>query len=62
MNMTFALADGTCAGLIFPDGLPKEALGKGDAPCSEKDVSVVFYVANKQALGRVMRRFGTGKN
>ena len=62
MNMTFALADGTCAGLIFPDGLPNDAFGTGDAPCSEKDVSVVFYVANKQSLGRVMRRFGTVKN
>ena len=62
MNMTFALADGTCAGLIFPDGLPNDAFGTGDAPCSEKDVSVVFHVANKQSLSRVMRQFGTVKN
>jgi hypothetical protein len=59
MNTTFALADGTCAGLKLPDGLPNGALGTVDAPCSEKDVSVVFYVANEQSLGRVMRRFGS---
>jgi hypothetical protein len=62
MNMTFALADGTCAGLILPDGLQNEAIGTVDVPCSEKDVSVVFHVANKQSLGRVMRQFGTVKN
>jgi hypothetical protein len=61
MNMTFALADGTCAGLILPDSLQNEATGT-DVPCSEKDVSVVFHVGNKQSLGRVMRRFGTVKN
>ena len=60
--MTFALADGTCAGLILPDALQDEAIGRGDAPCSEKDVSVVFHVVNKQSLGRVMGRFGTVKN
>jgi hypothetical protein len=59
MNMNFALADGTCAGLKLPDGLQHEAIGAVDVPCSEKDVSVVFYVANEQSLGRVMRRFGT---
>lgn len=62
MNTTFALADGTCAGLNLPDGLQNEAIGKVDVPCSEKDVSVVFYVANEQSLGRVMSRFGTVKN
>ena len=62
MNTTFALADGTCAGLMLPDGLQNEAIGRVDAPCSEKEVSVVFYVANEQSLGRVMRRFGTVKN
>jgi hypothetical protein len=62
MNTTFALADGTCAGLILPDGLQNEAIGMVDVPCSEKDVSVVFHVANNQSLGRVMRRFGTVKN
>ena len=59
MNMSFALADGTCAGLMLPDGLQNEAIGRVDVPCSEKEVPVVFYVANKQSLGRVMRRFGT---
>jgi hypothetical protein len=62
MNMTFALADGTCAGLKLPDGLQHEAIGRGDVPCSEKNVSVVFYVANEQSLGRVMKEFGTVKN
>jgi hypothetical protein len=59
MNRMFALADGTCAGLMLPDGLSYEATGTVDAPCSEKDVSVVFYVANKQSLDRVMKRFVT---
>ena len=62
MNTTFALADGTCAGLMLPDGLQHETIGTGDVPCSEKEVSVVFHVADKQSLGRVMRRFGTVKN
>ena len=62
MNRMFALTDGTCAGLRLADGLQNEAIGTVEVPCSEKDVSVVFYVANKQSLGRVMRRFGTGKN
>jgi hypothetical protein len=48
MNMTFAL-QGTCAGLMLPDGLQNEAIGTVDVPCSEKDVSVVFYVADKQS-------------
>ena len=61
MNTTFALADGTCARLMLPDGLRHETIGTSDVPCSEKDVSVVFYVANRQSLGRVMRRFGTGR-
>ena len=59
MNMTFALADGTCAGLMLPYGLSYEATGTVDVPCSEKDVYVVFYVANKQSLDRVMKRFVT---
>jgi len=59
MNMTFALADGTCAGLMLPDGLSYEATDTVDVPCSEKDVSVVFYVANKRSLDRVMKRFVT---
>ena len=58
MNTTFALADGTCAGLMLAEGLHNEAIGTVDAPCGAKDVSVVFYVANKHSLGRVMRRFG----
>ena len=62
MNMTFALADGTCAGLMLPVGLQNEAIATVDVPCNEKDVSVVFHVATKQSLGRVMRRFGTVKN
>jgi hypothetical protein len=62
MNTMFALADGTCAGLMLPDGLLYEATGTVDVPCSEKDVSVVFHVANKQSLDRVMKRFVTVKN
>ena len=62
MNTTFALADGTCAGLILPDGLQNEATGEVDGPCSEKDVSVVFHAADEPSLSRVMRRFGTVKN
>ena len=30
MNMTFALADGTCAGLTLRDGLQNEAIGRVD--------------------------------
>ena len=46
--MTFAL-QGTCAGLMLPDGLQNEAIGTVDVPCSEKDVFVVVYVADKQS-------------
>jgi hypothetical protein len=61
MNTTFALADGTCAGLMLPEGLQKDVIGRVDIPCSEKDISVVFHVANKQSLGRVMKQFGSVK-
>jgi hypothetical protein len=57
-NMIFALADGNCAGLRVPDGVQNEAVGTADVPCSEKDVSVVFYASNKQSLNRVLTRFG----
>jgi 3-polyprenyl-4-hydroxybenzoate decarboxylase len=44
---------------MLPDGLSYEATGTVEVPCSEKDVSVVFHVVNKQSLERVMKRFVT---
>lgn len=60
MELTFTLPNGTRAGIMPTHslgGLTVEQLGmKCLAPA--KDVSVVFYVPNKQALDRVMTRFG----
>ena len=59
-HLTFTLPDGTRAGIVPTQdlrGFTVEQLRLGClAPA--KDVSVVFYVPNKQALDRVMTRFG----
>ena len=60
MELTFTLPNGTRAGIVPTHGLGDltvEQLGlKCLAPA--QDVSVLFYVPNKQALDRVRTRFG----
>jgi hypothetical protein len=60
MELNFALPDGTHAGIVPTYGLRDltvEQLGLGClAPA--KDVSVLFYVSDKEALDRVRARFG----
>ncbi len=60
MELTFTLPNGTRAG-IRPtqdlEDLTVEQLGLGCLSPS-KEVSVVFYVPNQQALDRVRARFG----
>lgn len=60
MELTFALSNGTCAGLVMPQALSEHPAGQAITPCSgpDKDLPVVFYVSNKLALDRVMARFG----
>ena len=63
MELTFTLSDGTRAGIVpMRDlrGLTIEQLGM-KCLTPGKDVSLVFYVPNKQALDRVMARFGLAK-
>jgi len=60
MELTFALPDGMRAGIVPTHGLgdlPVERLGIQRLTLA-KDVPVVFYVPNTQALDRVMARFG----
>ena len=59
MELTFTLQDGTRAGIVPMQelgGLTVEQLG---LECLDpaKDVSVAFYVPDKQALDRVRARF-----
>jgi hypothetical protein len=60
MELTFALPDGTRAGIIPTQelgALTVEQLGlECLAPATK--VSVLFYVPNQQALDRVRTRFG----
>ncbi len=63
MKLAFTLPDGTRAGIVpIRDlrGLTAKQLGV-ECLTPAKDVSVVFYVPNRQALGRVMARFGAGQ-
>ena len=60
MELTFALPDGTRAGIAPTHGLKDLTVKQLEMEClaPAKDVSVVFYVPNKQALDRVRARFG----
>lgn len=60
MKLTFALPDGMRAGIVPTHGLgdlPVERLGI-QRLTPAKDVPVVIYVPNTQALNRVLARFG----
>ncbi len=60
MELTFTLPGGTRAGIVPTQelrGLTVEQLGL-ECLAPAKDVAVVFYVPNKQALDRVRTRFG----
>jgi len=63
MEMTFNLPDGTRAGILPTRHLRNLTIRELGAECfvpAEK-VSVVFHVANRQALDRVRERFGLGR-
>jgi len=59
MELTFTLPNGTRAGIVPTHSL-KGLTGKQlemECLAPAKDVAVVFYVPNKQALDRVRARF-----
>ena len=60
MELTFALPDGTRAGIVPTRNLTDLTVKQLEMEClaPAKDVSVVFYVPNKQVLDRVRARFG----
>ncbi len=60
MELTFALPDGTRAGIVPTHGLGDLTVAQLGLEClaPAKDVAVVFYVPDKQALDRVRARFG----
>ena len=60
MELTFALPDGTRAGVVPTHGLKDLTVKQLAMEClaPAKDAAVVFYVPNKQALDRVRARFG----
>ena len=60
MELRFALQGGTCAGVVLANGLFDQFGGKIGRPCTsaEKDLPVVFHIANQEALDRVLTRFG----
>ena len=60
MELTFTLPDGTRAGIVPTSDLRALTVKQLGMEClaPAKDVSVVFYVPNKQALDRVRTRFG----
>lgn len=59
MELTFALADGTRAGIMPTQELRDLTVEQLGLEClaPSKDVSVVFHVPNQQALDRVKARF-----
>jgi hypothetical protein len=60
MELTFALPDGTRAGIVPTQvlgDLTVEQLGL-ECLAPSKEVSILFYVPNQQALDRVRTRFG----
>jgi hypothetical protein len=60
MELTFALTNGTCAGVTLPAGTSDPGRVTVGRPCatSDKDVPVIFHVQNREALERVVARFG----
>ena len=60
MELTFALPDGTWAGIVPTHNLKDLTVKQLEMEClpPAKDVSVLFYVPKKQALDRVRTRFG----
>ena len=61
--LTFTLPDGTRAGIVPTRDLQDLTVKQLGMEClaPAQDVSVVFYVPNKQALDRIMARFGLAK-
>lgn len=61
--LTFTLPDGTRASIVPTHGLRDLTVKQLGIECltPAQDVSVVFHVSNKQALDRVMVRFGLAK-
>ena len=60
MELTFALANGTHAGIVPIHELRDLTVEQLGLEClaPAEDVSVLFYVSNKQTLDRVRARFG----
>ena len=60
MELTFALPDGTRAGIVPTEGLRTLTVEQLGLEClaPAKDVSVVFHVTSQGALDRVKARFG----
>lgn len=60
MELTFTLPDGIRAGIVPTHDLGDLTVKELELEClaPAKDVSVVFYIPNKQALDRVRARFG----
>ena len=60
MELTFTLSNGTRAGIVPTQELGDRTVEQLGLEClaPSKDVSVVFYVPNQQALDRVRTRFG----
>jgi len=60
MELAFTLANGTRAGLVPTQELRDLTVEQLGLEClaPAKDVSVVFYVPDKQGLDRVRARFG----
>jgi len=60
MELTFTLPNGTRAGIVPTHGLKDLTVEQLGMEClaPAKNVSVVFYVPDQQALDRVRTRFG----
>jgi hypothetical protein len=60
MELTFTLSNGTRAGIMLTQELQDLTIEQLALEClaPAKDVAIVFYVPNKQALDRVRTRFG----
>ncbi len=60
MELTFTLTDGTHAGIVPTHGLRDLTVEQLGLEClaPAEDVSVLFYVSNKEALDRVRAQFG----
>ena len=60
MELTFTLPNGKRAGIVPTHSLKGLTVKQLEMGClaPAKNVAVVFYVSNKQALDRVRARFG----